>query len=75
MITEQKKSCENDLGQNIDFDLAKILTLKRVKLGQNNDFTACIYIYIYAVELLTGPSLAIFKVISWAKSKLLSGPR
>ena len=28
-----------------------------------------IYTHIYAVELLTGPSLAIFKVINWAKSK------
>ena len=25
------------------------------------------YIYIYVVELLVGPSLAIFKVINWAK--------
>ena len=27
------------------------------------------------VELLTGPSLGVFKVINWAKSKLLTGPR
>ena len=39
------------------------------------------YVYIYiciyalAVELLTGPSLGVFKVINWAKSKLLTGPR
>ena len=33
------------------------------------------YIYICAVKLLTGPSLGVFKVISWAKSKLLTGPR
>ena len=30
---------------------------------------------IYAVELLTGPSLGAFKVINWAKSKLLTGAR
>ena len=36
------------------------------------------YIYRYiccAVKLLTGPSLGVFKVINWAKSKLLTGPR
>ena len=33
------------------------------------------YICIYAVELLTGPSSGVFKVISWAKLKLLTGPR
>ena len=32
-------------------------------------------IYIYAMKLLTGPSLGVFKVINWAKSKLLTGPR
>ena len=26
-------------------------------------------------KLLTGPSLGVFKVINWAKSKLLTGPR
>ena len=30
---------------------------------------------MYAVKLLTGPSLGVFKVINWAKSKLLTGPR
>ena len=34
-----------------------------------------IYLYIYAVKLLTGPSLALFKVINWSNSKLLTGPR
>ena len=33
-----------------------------------------IYIYIYAVKLLSGPSLAISGVIIWAKQVLLSGP-
>ena len=32
------------------------------------------YIYIYAVKLLSGPSLGVSKVIIWAKSMLLSGP-
>ena len=27
------------------------------------------------MKLLTGPSLGVFKVINWAKSKLLTGPR
>ena len=35
---------------------------------------AYIYIYIYAVKLLSGPSLGVSKVIIWAKSMLLSGP-
>ena len=30
---------------------------------------------MYVVKLLTGPSLALFKVINWSKSKLLTGPR
>ena len=29
----------------------------------------------FCVKLLTGPSLGVFKVIRWAKSKLLTGPR
>ena len=50
------------------------LTLKRAKFGPLFfNFTA--YIYIYVVKLLTGPSLALFKVINWSKSKLLTGPR
>ena len=40
--------------------LAQIITLKMAKLCRNNNFTACIYIYIYAVKLLSGPSLAPF---------------
>ena len=35
----------------------------------------CIYIYMHAVKLSTGPSLGVFGVINWAKSKLLTGPR
>ena len=27
------------------------------------------------MKLLTGPSLGVFKVINWSKSKLLTGPR
>ena len=45
------------------------LTLKRAKIGPLFNFTAYIYIYIYmhAVESITGPSLAVFKVNDWAK--------
>ena len=32
--------------------------------------TVPIYIYIYAVKLLTGPSLAIFNFTNWAKLKV-----
>ena len=41
--------------------MAKLLTYD----GQAIDPTA--YIYIYAVELLSGPSLGFSKVIIWAK--------
>ena len=34
-----------------------------------------IKVLIITVKLLTGPSLRVFKVINWAKSKLLTGPR
>ena len=34
-----------------------------------------IYIYMRAVKLLIGPSLGVFKVSNWSKSKLLTGPR
>ena len=34
-----------------------------------------LYLVLWAVKLLTGPSLALFKVINWSKSKLLTGPR
>ena len=37
----------------------------------------CMYIciYIYAVKSITGPSLGVFKVNNWAKSKSITGPR
>ena len=56
----------------------QILTQKRQNLDQLlTQQTEYIYIYmnIYAVKLLTGPSLGVFKVINWSKSKLLTGPR
>ena len=37
--------------------------------------SAYIYINIYAVKSVIGPSLAIFKVNKWAKSKSIIGPR
>ena len=48
--------------------------LKRKKNTPFSNITKYIYIYIYAVELLSGPSLGVSKVIIWAKSMLLSGP-
>ena len=47
------------------------LTLKP-QCGPSNEV---IGIYIYVVKLLIGPSLGVFKVMNWAKSKLLTGPR
>ena len=47
-------------------------TQKRAIFGRT--FNSTIYIYMHAVELLTGPSLGVFNVINWAKSKLLTGP-
>ena len=52
-------------------NLDQIITSKRAKLGPDNNLTAYIYIYIYAVKLLSGPSLAISKVIIWAKFAFL----
>ena len=46
-------------------NLDQIITSKRAKLGPDNNSTA--YIYIYAVKLLSGPSLGFLKVIIWSK--------
>ena len=35
----------------------------------------CVYIRIYAVKSVTGPSLGVFKVSNWSKSKSVTGPR
>ena len=43
----------------------QFLTYKKAKIGPVFNFTA--YIYICAVKLLSGPSLAILGVIIWAK--------
>ena len=43
--------------------MAKLLTYG----GQVIDPTAYIYIYIHAVELLSGPSLGFLEVIIWSK--------
>ena len=51
------------------------MTTRKPKLGPDNNFTMYIYIYMHAVKLLAGPSLAFFKVIDWSKSNLLTGPR
>ena len=51
------------------------MALQKEKCGTENGSTACIYIYIYAVKLITGPRLGHFKVNNWATSKLITGPR
>ena len=37
------------------------------KLGPDNNFTTYIYIYIYAVELKTGPRFGVSSVKNWSK--------
>ena len=54
--------------------MAQIITPEMAKLGPDNNFTAYIYIYIYAVELLSGPSLALLEVIIWSKFVLSKTP-
>ena len=59
------------LGQNQTHNLGKNLTYKMVKLGQNlASEPTCIYIYIYAVKLKTGPRFGGFKVKNWSKFKV-----
>ena len=53
----------------------QFLTLKKANIAPIFNSTIYIYMYICAVKLLAGPSLRVFKVINWAKSKLLTGPR
>ena len=73
----------NKLGPVFNFKLGPIFNFKTPNLGPAVNFTAYIYIhtyihiyiYMHAVKLLIGPSLAIFKVINWAKSKVSTGPR
>ena len=61
----------------------QIITFKTPKLGPDNNTTAYIYIYIYAVRLLSGPSLGVFgsyylvqvgflEVIIWSKFVFLA---
>ena len=67
------------LAQLVPFNLAQLVTFENPKLGPDNNFTAYMYIYIYmcvcAVELLTGPSLGVFKVINWSKLAFFLDPQ
>ena len=70
MITEHPKNhlkplfllCENDVAQLVTINVAQLVTIKMAKRGPVSNFTAYIYIYIYmhAVELLSGPRLGVF---------------
>ena len=67
LLVFQKSSSfcrENEIFKNKKTKATKkmdqLLTLKRVKIGPVFNFTAHIYIYIYAVELLSGPRLGVF---------------
>ena len=66
----------------ITFEVAKLITLERPKGGQTNN-SYIRYIYIYAVKLLSGPSLGVFgsyylvqvgflEVIIWSKFVFLA---
>ena len=78
MIAEQKQNrlkppffvAKMTLAQLVPLNLAQLVTFKNPKLGPVNNSTAYIYIYMHAVKLLTGPSLAFSKVINWSKFAL-----
>ena len=59
------KTSKKNLGPSFDATLDQVLTQKTPNLGPSFDSTA--NIYIYAVVLLSGPSLAFWGVIIWAK--------
>ena len=61
-------------GQVIDLEVAKLLTLKWPTCGQVVDPTAHIYIYIYAVELITWPFFAKSRVNNLAMVELITWP-
>ena len=52
---------QKQLGPDNNTYLAQIITPKMAKLGPDNNFTANIYIYIYAVESKLGPKIAFFE--------------
>ena len=56
------KYARNDLGPDNNPYLAQIITPEKAKLGPDNNFTACIYtyIYIYVVESKICPKIALF---------------
>ena len=70
-----KKTAKKNLDQFLTLDLDQFLTLETPNLGPVFNSTAYIYMYVYAVKSIIGPSLAIFKVNNWAKSKSIIGPR
>ena len=61
-------SANMTLAQLKNFDLAQLITLKMAKLGPINNFTACMYIYIYALW-------SYYLVQVWPFQGLLFGPR
>ena len=69
ILTAERRRQKKATKENVDH----LLTLQRAKCGPLIDPTT--YIYIYAVKSGIGPSLAIFKVRDWAKSKSGIGPR
>ena len=59
------------LAQLVPLNLAQLVKFKNPKLGPVNNFTAYMYIYIYAVELKTGPIFAFSSVKNWSNCFVL----
>ena len=60
--------CENNPSRGGTASILEVvlfLTLERLKCGTETNLPA--YIYIIAVELLSGPSLGVLNVIIWSK--------
>ena len=73
MISEcYKNKLKNKFGPDTNPYLDQIITPEAPKLGPDNNFTANInkyinkHIYIYILELKTGPNFAFFSVKNWS---------
>ena len=50
------------MAQSVTINVAQLITIKMAKRGPVSN-----YIYMYAVKLLSGPSLGFLEVIIWSK--------
>ena len=60
------------MAQLVTINVAQFVTIKMAKRGPVSNFTA--YIYIFAVELKTGPRFGVSSVKNWSKSSVKTGP-